>query len=107
MAKVFLDKEYIEKEAALEIIQSISPPSWDAISRTAAYCEIKYLSPADVKPVVRGEWIWDVHTGRYHCSRCGELAPLFKDGDDDYIYNPNFCPDCGADMRKEGEDEIN
>lgn len=54
------------------------------------------------RKIANGEWIWDARIGEYHCSRCGEQAPLLKDnGDDVYIYKPNFCPNCGADMRKE------
>ena len=53
----------------------------------------------------KGEWIWDARIGRYHCSKCGEPAPLFEDGDDEYIYNASFCPNCGADMRKKANDE--
>lgn len=49
----------------------------------------------------KGEWIWDEHTRKYHCSTCGEPAPLLQDGDDEYIYKPNFCLACGADMREE------
>ena len=92
-----MSKEYIEKEAALEIIQSISPPSWDAISRTAAYCEIKYLPPADVKPVVKAKWIPVSEVGHcypfYKCSHCSKTNG----------YETKFCPNCGADMRKEDE----
>lgn len=48
-----------------------------------------------------GLWIWDTRTGEYRCSRCGEKAPLLNDGGDEYIYKPNFCSNCGADMRVE------
>lgn len=44
---------------------------------------------ADVAPVVHGEWVDNLN-----CSECGVL----KRDDRDWIYN--FCPNCGADMRK-------
>ena len=51
----------------------------------------------------RGEWIerideypdGNVATVDWYCSVCGEY------GSDDY----NYCPNCGAEMRKDGNDE--
>ena len=51
--------DYISREAALETINDIlSPygPNGDAISKTVAYCEIKNIPAADVRPVVKGRW---------------------------------------------------
>lgn len=52
--------------------------------------EIKNAPTVDAVPVVHGEWI---RTGAisYRCSICNYL-PL-----ENYT---NFCPNCGADMRK-------
>lgn len=52
----------------------------------------------DAKPVVHGEWIehkWAEEVGgwlisNFECSQCH----MWK------RYNTNFCPECGADMRK-------
>lgn len=64
------------------------------------------LSPAQLERA-RGHWIvWggmDIpeNHGRHKCSECGEFAsvryekPLIKE------YLSDFCPSCGADMRKE------
>lgn len=52
-----------------------------------------------VEPV-RGEWIAEKEMFRtpfalnYHCSKCGEPNN-----------QTNFCPNCGADMRKESENK--
>ena len=48
---------------------------------------------ADVRENVRGEWIdrGKDMTIRWQCSECGRK--------DTHIYN--FCPNCGADMRRE------
>lgn len=48
---------------------------------------------ANVRPVVRGKWIWDgyVYDVPWQCSNCG----VSHDADS------NFCPNCGADMRDE------
>ena len=64
--------------------------------------EVEFLkiTPADVKPVVRGKWIKDDYPVKipgavyptHRCSACG-----------DWNYNAidNFCPHCGADMRED------
>ena len=49
---------------------------------------IKPLIETDVKKVVRGEWL-----GEIECSECGQI---------DWTA-PNFCPNCGADMRGDKE----
>ena len=48
---------------------------------------------ADVKPVVRGKWIFDDFDGDgfdYQCPCCSMYAKKPS----------NFCPNCGADMRE-------
>ena len=50
--------------------------------------DLKCLPPADVRPVVRGEWIGDGDC--IICSNC-KTAYTFM--------GSNFCPNCGADMR--------
>lgn len=48
-----------------------------------------------------GKWEWKSPTPETiiapHCSKCGHM--------NDFIMETNFCPNCGADMRKEGEAE--
>lgn len=51
----------------------------------------------DAKPVVKGEWIYDSPHGVPHCSNCGEVSVELVFGRSD----PNFCSNCGADMRRE------
>lgn len=52
----------------------------------------------DVRENVHGEWI-AYQDGKYHCSRCDDVAPKG--------YRWNYCPNCGADMRKGREDARN
>lgn len=57
-----------------------------------------------IEPERKGKWIHENTLKYFFCSECGE--PSLTD-DDRYIYSmdfPNFCPNCGADMR-EGEQE--
>lgn len=73
-----------------------------AKTENEAYAAMKRTNPADVKPVVRGEWkIYgdyndtDFEIYFHTCSICGATGiPAF-----------NFCPNCGADMREEENDE--
>ena len=84
--------EYIEREAVLALVEK------GYLVSNGNYAKVKKLindiSAADVKPVVRGEWIW-TETGDadyeqfWVCSICGEHN----------FYEANFCPNCGADMR--------
>lgn len=72
---------------------------------------IEGAPPADVQPVVRGEWVEikrkDVNplTGRsgvyVGCSKCG--CPIPTDNALDFIDESevNICYNCGADMRPE------
>ena len=58
---------------------------------------------ADVRPVIKGKWIYKKDLKQFFCDQCEE--PSLTE-DDRYIYGmdfSNFCPNCGADMR--GEDD--
>ena len=60
-----------------------------------AYQVILKMPAADVRENVRGEWLdLDDDYSVYDCSVCDERAPL------DIKWN--FCPHCGADMRRGG-----
>ena len=56
-----------------------------------------FKNKADFVEVKHGEWIkGDMPTyGGYKCSVCRENTVHYK---------AKFCPECGADMRKEGAD---
>lgn len=43
------------------------------------------------------------HNGYYYCSECGAVSPQ-EDQDGEYIDCPRFCPNCGAEMRKEAKE---
>ena len=56
--------------------------------------QLRDVSAADVKPVVKGRWISRDKRGSHVCSVCG----------DEWVFNPDhggfcYCPTCGADMR--------
>ena len=59
------------------------------------------LVPAtNVRPVAKAKWEWNDNNGYYYCGNCKAVSPR-EDQDGEYIDCPNFCPNCGADMREE------
>ena len=60
------------------------------------FCAMEDVPAADVRPVVRAEWI---DNGMYKaptCSNCGSGCLLNYESD---YHESDFCPHCGADMR--------
>ena len=68
------------------------------------FCEwIDDEPTADVREVVRGEWIEvDDALVRGYCSQCGWEAYYYED---DVVGMP-YCPNCGADMRGDEDEQI-
>lgn len=109
--------EYIKKEIVVDYLRSKlcskcqyiedwTPDECNHCLAPEAIKSIEMTTPADVKPVVRGEW--KDYSDRmypkrhdYHCPKCGERADYFVCGTEDWwcAYEPNFCPNCGADMQ--------
>lgn len=90
-------KEYIEKDAALNMVCytcCFEPSSCGP--KCADYLCIKEIPSADVKPVVRGAWeIIDrdeLGERLFSCPLCGGSVWRFT--------APNYCLNCGADMQK-------
>ena len=86
-----MNKEYIEREAALKIIYDKWFTTCSRISNS-----IRELAAADVVPVVHGEWIALDRTEMFtelKCSHCGHLMLTGANS----LY-PNYCPNCGAKM---------
>ena len=64
--------------------------------------EIKKLPAVDAEPVRYGRWIkrgYVCGESEWKCSACGETEWRGS------TYGLNFCPNCGAKMDKEREDE--
>lgn len=75
------EKEYIEREALLEIVKRTSG------DYAAAWSAIRQLPAADVAPVVHGEWI--DRDEKTWCNVCHASNKQYK---------PLYCPHCGAKM---------
>ena len=67
---------------------------------------IESLPASDVAPVRHGRWIYNIESGEYVCSACGENALSFKK---DTLYGvdlyetclTDYCQNCGARMVEE------
>ena len=96
------EKEYIEREALPQkkergfFLDDDFNAGWNA-----CLDKISVIPAADVRPVVRGEWIWK-KSGEVVCSRCNDLMAIVGNTEDLITVKSyhNFCPNCGADMRE-------
>ena len=100
------DKNFIRKSDAIKAFREewerIMPRSDRyMIKRSFMVNAIKTIPPADVVEPKRGEWKRRIVDGGWNanlvCSECGYTL-MIEDG-------YNFCPNCGADMRKGADDE--
>lgn len=85
-----------------KLLEEIKDYQMDIVSKATAMTVIRNAPTVEAKPVVRGEWMKKVrNNGGYvasiTCSACG------------YAHSRvtyNFCPECGADMRKGGASNV-
>ena len=75
----------------------------DAIDMCGGYIELAYamagIEPVNVVPVRHGKWKKIGEWGRvYRCNQCGNLLDF--DGVNAGRGDANFCPNCGADMKR-------
>ena len=84
--------DFIKREDAINAVLEQLPVCFEMDAVESALME---LPAADVREVVRGRWI--EKGGVWECPECKAAykARLL------YI-KPNFCPNCGAKMDKEG-----
>lgn len=92
---------YIDADALESIVQSLNEDGLEITRHEYKIIDrvIFEFPTVDIAERKHGEWIkakgslWDLA----HCSVCGKLVVGVDDA--------NYCPNCGADMRKETEDE--
>jgi len=102
--------EYIEKDVVINDIGELFTICYETLPNEYGHHFIveeelqthlnfvRNLPTADVKPVIRGKWINTYIQGVHHyrCTNCGEYIEAIWMANFDY----NFCPNCGADMRR-------
>ena len=101
--------EYISREAALQFVFDACAECMDAceefdgIYADCNQCmlegvklKLRDLPAADVRPVVRGKWEYNPGDNIPYCSEC--MMPQDSEC--------NFCPNCGADMRQAGDENV-
>lgn len=99
--------EYVtlEQAAVAFATQSVFSTS-DCLDALHYAIQKGWITPSDVAPVRHGQWIYNVESGEYVCSACGENALSFKK---DTLYGldlyetclTDYCPNCGARMDEE------
>ena len=98
--------DYIKREDAIrQIVKTSAQNELDIPAIGTVIYILSEMDSADVRENANGKWIQDKHEmagyGYFDCSVCG--ADFYE------IDGFNFCPNCGADMRREdnGRDEEN
>jgi len=72
-------------------------PFWSIDDTCEITEQVKKLPKYEERP--HGEWEWQTED-KYRCTNCGENTRV-EEVMNEPLYN--FCPNCGASMRKEGE----
>ena len=93
--------EYIKRSEILKHKRLMEGFDWDGNFRDAAVLveDILKIKATDVAPVRHGRWV--THSDRPDSLICS----VCKCGFDMWKHDPhNYCPNCGADMRKEKND---
>lgn len=98
--------KYIERETLLAHLRKCKETSTGsgltAAVITAIQSFVEGMPAADVVPVVHGEWLLR-HEGYGHyweCSSCHKNPCIYVTKD------TRYCPNCGAKMDKEDEDDV-
>ena len=90
--------DYIKRRNALCRLEDIEyrEPSYHHAGEMIK--AVRDMPAADVRPVVHGKWISVPHKRARVCSHCYCDEPYKFADTEANVYN--FCPHCGADMRK-------
>ena len=94
----------VQNGGKVRIIDAECPELMETIGRRAFKTREdiqKWLDDAptlEVQPIIRARWKFD---GFYfHCSNCGQEALNYKTGCIGHTYLTDYCPNCGAKMKR-------
>ena len=83
----------ISRQSVLKLLSAMPPE--EAITKALLIQSVKQMDAAQPERK-RGYWVGidDEPCETWECDKCGYIQEFF-DGD-----QPNYCPNCGADMRE-------
>ena len=98
--------EFVEKDTIKEYLKRVIFGADQKLDRW-----VDDMPVADLRPVVRGRWVWDENgvdwgIGAWRCSACWVRSPMWWNTERTSPMNKNghcFCPNCGAEMDGDGE----
>lgn len=98
----------IDADAFVQMMEEKCDPESTLDPWVLSVCRggVKMMPTVDAVPVRHGRWVGSDSQCGIACSVCGVSVDDFCCSVD-YIemnYQPNFCPNCGADMRKDCDD---
>ena len=94
------EKKYIDAQTAVNYVMAeMQKYNSIKLKQYIAVETIKGIPSADVRENVHGEWNYSYKDDTAECSKCGyeHYLGTYRE------YATNFCPNCGADMRKDKE----
>ena len=85
-------KEYIEREAAIKVIENDCLELVDYIKEDTIQC-VKAIPAADVVEVRHERW--EKHGSQWQCTGCKVLMSIDGTPQENLLY---YCPNCGSRM---------
>lgn len=94
MRLIDADKLIVHLELCKEYARGIGMPNATYSAFDAVIMDIEEMPTAEK----RGRWEYNDYGGfgNWHCTACGEICICSNGGE-------NYCPNCGAEMRKGNE----
>ena len=90
-------EEYISRNKLIKFIRENKHRLGITVANSCNFREIANMIDAeDVAPVVHAKFLYE--PGGVVCSECGKKPMIQGDEDGYFLFNPKYCPHCGARM---------